>query len=116
MSSGIAARDAAANRAQQKAKEQEELLALLEGQIKSAREASELQIEQLNAQLQREQIERAMAEGALESGRRDIARMIRELSERQRPTGAATQATSGAAPASAGSAAPGKPDPISSAA
>jgi chromosome segregation ATPase len=108
MSSGIAARDAAANRAQQKAKEQEELLALLEGQIKSAREASAMQIEQLNAQLQREQIERAMAEGALESGRKDIARLIREISERQRPTETAATASPTAAPPAAGAATPGK--------
>ena len=52
---------------------------LLEGQLKAARDANEMQIEQLNAQLQREQLERSMAEGALESGRKDIARLMREI-------------------------------------
>ena len=37
-----------------------------------------MQLDQLNAQ--REQLERSMAEGALESGRKDIARLLREIS------------------------------------
>ena len=52
---------------------------LLERQLKAARDANEMQIEQLSAQLQREQLERSMAEGALESGRKDIARLMREV-------------------------------------
>ena len=48
-----------------------------------------MQIEQLNAQLQREQLERSMAEGALESGRKDIARLMREIARLQhRPVAA----------------------------
>ena len=44
------------------------------------RAVAELQIEDLKAQLQREQLDRTMAEGALEAGRKDIARLLRELS------------------------------------
>jgi hypothetical protein len=54
-------------------------MAMFEKQYACAREASELQIEQLTAHLQRERLERAMAEGALESGRKDIARLMHEL-------------------------------------
>jgi hypothetical protein len=42
-----------------------------------------MQLDQLNSQLQREQLERSMAEGALESGRKDIARLLREISSMQ---------------------------------
>jgi chromosome segregation ATPase len=88
LTSTLAAREEACNRAQQKVKEQEELMAQYEGQFASTREASELQIEQLTAQVQREKIERAMAEGALESGRKDIARLMHELAAMQVRSGA----------------------------
>jgi len=59
---------------------------LLEKQLQAARSANEMQLDQLHAQLQREQLERSMAEGALESGRKDIARLLREVSAmQQRP-------------------------------
>jgi hypothetical protein len=45
--------------------------------------ANETQLEQVNAQLQREQLERAMAEGALESGRKDVARLLGEIAAMQ---------------------------------
>ena len=88
LASALAAREAACNRAEQKIKEQEELMVQFESKFASAREASELQIEQLTAQLQREKIERAMAEGALESGRKDIARLMHELAAMQHRPGA----------------------------
>jgi hypothetical protein len=106
----VATREAAYNRTQQKIKEQEDLVVLLEGQLKSARDDAAAQVEQLNAQIQRERIERAMAEGALESGRKDIARLMRELAALQHRPGAAPvpQAT----PAEAS----GKPDRLKTAA
>ncbi len=62
---------------QQKIKEQADLIQLLEtADARPSRCANEMQLEQLNAQLQREQLERTMAEGALESGRKDIARLL----------------------------------------
>ena len=83
LSNAVVTRESAYNRAQQKIKEQEELLSMVEVQFKSARDKGELQIEQLNAELQRERIERAVAEGALESGRKDLARLMREIAALQ---------------------------------
>ncbi len=74
----VGTRESAYNRAQEKIQAQDELIQMLEGQIKAARETAELQIEELQAQLQREQLDRTMAEGALEAGRKDIARLLRE--------------------------------------
>jgi crescentin len=42
-------------------------------------QAAETAIEELTAALRREKVERAVAEGALESGRKDFARLMREL-------------------------------------
>jgi crescentin len=75
----VTARENAYNYAQQKIQEQSDLVQLLESEIKAGRDANELQIEQLEAQLQREKLERSMAEGALEAGRKDVSRLLREL-------------------------------------
>jgi chromosome segregation ATPase len=113
LAGALASREADYDRAKQKIKEQEELLARLEHKYTSTREASELQIEQLSAQLQREKIERAMAEGALESGRKDIARLMHELAAMShRPT--SVPAIPG--PATKAAATPEKPGPLKSAA
>jgi chromosome segregation ATPase len=77
------ARESACNDAQGRIKDQSELMQVLEGQLKAVRDAHEMQIQQLSAQLQREQLERSMAEGALESGRKDIARLMREVAALQ---------------------------------
>ena len=77
---GVGTRESAYNRAQEKLQEQGELIEMLEDQIRGARETAELQLEELKAQLQREQLDRTMAEGALEAGRKDIARLLREIS------------------------------------
>jgi len=79
----MAARDASHYQAQERLREQTSLAQLLEDQLHAARVSNEMQIEQLNAQLQREQLERSMAEGALEAGRRDVSRLLRELGEVQ---------------------------------
>ena len=83
LSDSSAARDSAYGSAEAKLKEQANQIQLLEIQLTGARSANEIQLEQMNAQLQREQLERAMAEGALESGRRDIARLLREIGAMQ---------------------------------
>ncbi len=70
---------------------------MLEDQIRATRETAELQIEELKAQLQREQLDRTMAEGALEAGRKDIARLLRELSTLQYRPGPAQEAAPAAA-------------------
>jgi chromosome segregation ATPase len=81
----VGTRESAYNRAQEKMQAQDELVQLLEGQIKATRETAGLQIDDLKAQLQREQLDRSMAEGALEAGRKDIARLLRELSALHHP-------------------------------
>jgi chromosome segregation ATPase len=83
LANAVAARENAHSYAQEKIKEQRDLVELLEKQLHASREANEMQMEQLNAQLQREQLERSMAEGALESGRKDIARLMREVAALQ---------------------------------
>ena len=75
-----------------RSKEQSDLVELLEKQLQAARDANDMQIEQLSAQLQREQLERSMAEGALEAGRKDIARLLREIAALQYRPVAATPA------------------------
>jgi chromosome segregation ATPase len=86
----IGTRESAFSRAQEKLQAQDNQVQLLENQLRASREATELQIEELNAQLQRERLERTMAEGALEAGRKDIARLLREVATLQyRPPGAA---------------------------
>ena len=79
----VAARDGTQDSAHLKIQEQADMIELLEKQLQAARSANEMQLDQLNAQLQREQLERSMAEGALESGRKDIARLLREISSMQ---------------------------------
>jgi predicted patatin/cPLA2 family phospholipase len=89
----IAAREASYHEVQQKIRAQGDLVQLLESQLHAARSANEMQVQQLEAQLQREQLERSMAEGALEAGRKDVARLLRELGAVQyRPLPAAAGA------------------------
>ena len=87
----VTVREGAYNRAQEKIQAQTDLIALLESQLKATRESCDMQVEELQAQVQRERLERTMAEGALEAGRKDIARLLRELSAMQYRPPAATQ-------------------------
>ena len=88
----VGTRESAYNRAQEKIQEQETLIEILQNQLRASGEATELQLEEINAQLQRERLERTMAQGALEAGRRDIARLLRELAASQHQPGAAAPA------------------------
>jgi len=90
----VISRESAYGAAQQTARQQSDLVELLEKQLQATRDASEMQIAQLSAQLQREQLERSMAEGALESGRKDIARLMREVAALQYRPVAATSSES----------------------
>ena len=56
----------------------------LENEMKARQQATEKALEDLTAALRREQHERAMAEGALETGRKDFARVMREVMALQR--------------------------------
>jgi len=77
------ARDLAVKSLQHRLQAQDELVKLLEHQLRATRQTNEVRIEELDAELQRERLERTMAEGALEAGRKDIARLLRELSASQ---------------------------------
>jgi crescentin len=83
LSNSVTAHDSAYSNATEKIKEQADQIKLLEAQISTMKMANETQLEQVNAQLQREQLERAMAEGALESGRKDVARLLGEIAAMQ---------------------------------
>ncbi len=61
-----------------------ERIALLEAAASNDKQAAEQTIEELNGALRREKLERAVLEGALESGRRDFARLMREVMTLQR--------------------------------
>ena len=79
----VSTRESAYHRASEKIQAQDGLVELLENQLRASREATEMQVDELNAQLQRERLDRTMAEGALEAGRKDIARLLRELAALQ---------------------------------
>jgi crescentin len=59
-------------------------IAGLETEMKARQQANEKALEDLTAALRREQHERAMAEGALDTGRKDFARVMREVLTLQR--------------------------------
>ncbi len=59
------------------------LVSRVESELQSNGYGAEKQIEELTSALQRERAERAMAEGALETGRRDLARLLREVASLQ---------------------------------
>jgi crescentin len=97
LSKAVSTRENAYNRAQEHIISLEERIQLLESEIKAGRQTNEAEIEILNAKLQREQIARTMAEGAVEAGRKDIARLLQELATLQYHRHPQAAADSGAA-------------------
>lgn len=83
LSKAVSTRENAYNRAQEHIVALEERVQLLESEVKVTRQANETELEMLNAKLQREQIARTVAEGALEAGRKDIARLVQEVATLQ---------------------------------
>jgi chromosome segregation ATPase len=79
----VAARENAHSRAREQLQSQDGQLQRLQAQIRADQESMDMRTEELHAQLQRERLERTMAEGALEAGRKDIARLLRELAALQ---------------------------------
>jgi len=76
----------------------EESIATLNDQIAAAqielgteKQTAETTFEELNAALRREKLERSVLEGALETGRKDFARLMREVMALQRSQQAAEQ-------------------------
>jgi chromosome segregation ATPase len=79
-------REVANREAQQQMAEQNDLVTRLQDELAAARGSHEVKIEDLKAQLQREQLDRSMAEGALEGARKEMARLLAEISAlRSRP-------------------------------
>jgi crescentin len=73
-------REAAHRQAQQQVGEQSEIATRLQDELGAASSSHEVRIADLQAQVQREQLGRAMAEGALEAARKDMARLLHEIS------------------------------------
>lgn len=72
-------REAGLRRAQQRLGEQSEILKRLQDELEATRSSRAGKIDDLKAQLQREQLDRAMAEGALEGARKETARLLAEI-------------------------------------
>jgi len=83
------AKDATLTRAEETIASLNDRIAGLDAAQASERQTFEQAVEELTAALQREKMERAVAEGALESGRKDFARLMRELMALQRHQNAA---------------------------
>jgi crescentin len=61
-----------------------ERVGFLENTLESGKQTTDQKFEELNAALRREKLERAVIEGALETGRKDFARLMREVMALQR--------------------------------
>jgi crescentin len=77
-------KEAALGRAEDANAALNERLAALEATLANEKQSAENTIQELNAAVQREKLERAVVEGALESGRKDFARLMREVMTLQR--------------------------------
>ncbi len=73
-------RDASLNRAEEKIQALNERVGALEAEIQISNTAVEKRIGELNSTVQRERMERAVAEGALEAARKEHARLQRDVS------------------------------------
>jgi crescentin len=79
-------REVAHREAQQQIREHGDMAARLQEELAALRSFNEMQVGHLKAQLQREQLDRSMAEGALEAARKDMSRLLTEISAlRNRP-------------------------------
>jgi crescentin len=83
LAKAVKTRETALARAEERIAMLSDRVSRLESELQSNGYAAEKQIEELTAALQRERAERAMAEGALETGRRDLARLLREVATLQ---------------------------------
>ena len=73
------AKEAALARAEDTIAALTERLGVLETALATDKQATEQEIEDLNATVRREKLERAVVEGALETGRKDFARLMRDV-------------------------------------
>jgi chromosome segregation ATPase len=87
----FASKESALAQAEETIAARDERIAALEALLSRETQAAEQAIEDLTAALRREKVERAVAEGALESGRKDFARLMRDLMALQRGQQAAEE-------------------------
>jgi crescentin len=87
----FASKESALAQAEETIAARDERIAALEALLSRETQAAEQAIEELTAALRREKVERAVAEGALESGRKDFARLMRDLMALQRGQQAAEE-------------------------
>jgi len=80
----VQAKDLALNRADERIAALSDELAAMQAQMATMRQTQARELDDVKAALNREKIERAMAEGALETGRKDLARVMREVMALQR--------------------------------
>lgn len=85
------AKDGALSRAEDAIAELTAQIGVLEATIGNDRLSAEQTIAELNAALRREKMERSVVEGALETGRKDFARLMREVMTLQRNQPAAPE-------------------------
>jgi chromosome segregation ATPase len=78
------AKEAALARAEETIQSLNERVTTLQNELENAKHSAEQRIEELNAALRREKMERSVVEGALETGRKDFARLMREVLALQR--------------------------------
>jgi chromosome segregation ATPase len=79
LTKAVMAREVALTRAEEAAVGVNDRVAQLENALANTQQAAEQQIEDLHGELGREKLGRAVAEGALETARKDFARILREL-------------------------------------
>ena len=84
LSRAFTGKEAMLARAQENIQSLNDRIGFLETQLQASRQTAEQEIEELNAALRREKLERAVVEGALEAGRKDFARLMREVMALQR--------------------------------
>jgi len=77
-------KESALNRAGEAIQVMSDRIAFLQAELETTKQSSGEQLEEISAALRREKLERAVVEGALETGRKDFSRLMREVLALQR--------------------------------
>ena len=77
-------KESALNRAGEAIQVMSDRIAFLQAELETSKQTAGEQLKETNAALRREKLERAVVEGALETGRKDFARLMREVLALQR--------------------------------
>lgn len=108
----VKARETALARAEEKIQALTDRINQLEGEAESNRGKTEKRTEELNSLVQRERLERAVTEGALEATRKNYAELQRELAAERSGRRDTPQIVASADDAEAGKSKPGSVEPI----